>query len=106
MLMRSKLSPDCSKLLVSTQEGRLIMISNLDLNNLGEDMKDFLPHRFLTRRSQPRDNTPLDRRKRNNFEIINDWPLGNGAGDIASIQVCTWVTSLDIACSMYRIIPV
>lgn len=87
MLMRSKLSPDCTKLIVSTQEGKLIMINNLSLTHLAEDMKEFLPHRFLTRTIHQRDSSLMNRKRRNYFEIINDWPLGNGAGDIASIQV-------------------
>jgi hypothetical protein len=87
MLMRSKLSPDCTKLIVSTQEGKLIMINNLSLTHLAEDMKEFLPHRFLTQTIHQRDSSLMNRKRRNYFEIINDWPLGNGAGDIASIQV-------------------
>lgn len=87
MLMRSKLSPDCTKLIVSTQEGKLIMINNLSLTHLAEDMKEFLPHRFLAQTIHQRDSSLMNRKRRNYFEIINDWPLGNGAGDIASIQI-------------------
>ncbi|CAG2240619.1 DDB1- and CUL4-associated factor 10-like [Mytilus edulis] len=87
MLMRSKLSPDGSKLIVSTQEGKIILINNLDLNHLAEDMKEFLPQRLFTRRVQRDSSIIRNRKQRNYFEMINDWPMGNGAGDIASIQV-------------------
>ncbi|WAR22555.1 DCA10-like protein [Mya arenaria] len=55
-LMRSKLSPDFSKLIISTHEGYIIIIHDLDLSTLGEDLKGFKPNMYrLMQRSQ----TPL-----------------------------------------------
>ena len=42
-LMRSKLSPDCSKLAISTHEGYMIIIHNLDLFSLSM-ISDYKQH--------------------------------------------------------------
>ena len=42
-LMRSKLSPDCSKLAISTHEGYMIIIHNLDLFSLSK-ISDYKQH--------------------------------------------------------------
>ncbi|KAL3865192.1 hypothetical protein ACJMK2_006808 [Sinanodonta woodiana] len=92
-LMRSKLSPDNSKLLISTHEGYMIIIRNLNLLTLAEDLKGFKPSMYrLMQRSQ----TPLRKdlmynhvfeQKRNRVEFLSDWPTGNDANIISSLQV-------------------
>ncbi|KAK3610448.1 hypothetical protein CHS0354_016626 [Potamilus streckersoni] len=92
-LMRSKLSPDNSQLLISTHEGYMIIIRNLNLLTLAEDLKGFKPSMYrLMQRSQ----TPLRmdlmynhvfEQKRNRVEFLSDWPTGNDANIISSLQV-------------------
>ncbi|XP_060587631.1 LOW QUALITY PROTEIN: uncharacterized protein LOC132743126 [Ruditapes philippinarum] len=92
-LMRSKLSPDFSKLIISTHEGYIIVVHNLDLSTLGEDLKGFKPNMYrLMQRSQ----TPLRiglmynhvfEQERNRVQFIADWPTGNDANIISSLQV-------------------
>lgn len=84
-LMRSKLSPDGTKLFVSTDNGNILLIHNLDLSTLAEDLVIFSPYQFR----QVIENhaaAGLDK-KRNRIEVINDWPMGNKASVIASLQV-------------------
>lgn len=42
-LMRTKLTPDCSKLIIATAHGFLMVIHNLDLEYLADDFRDFKP---------------------------------------------------------------
>lgn len=81
LLMRSKLSPDSSKLVVSTQNGYIIVIHDLDLLTLADDLKNFPPYgspsSFPFQRNQ----------RRNRVELIREWPSGDNASDIASLQV-------------------
>ena len=91
--MRSKLSPDSSKLLISTHEGYIIVIHNLDLTTLADDLKGFKPNMYrLMQRSQ----TPLRlglmynhvfEQEKNRVEFLADWPTGNDANIISSLQV-------------------
>ncbi|KAJ8317139.1 hypothetical protein KUTeg_005043 [Tegillarca granosa] len=78
-LMRSKLTPDNKKLIISTQNGCIIIIHNLDLSTLADDLSGFKMsriHHFSKRSS-----------KRNKVEVISDWPTGNHAKVVASLQV-------------------
>lgn len=81
LLMRSKLSPDSSKLVVSTQNGYIIVIHDLDLLTLADDLKNFPPYgspsSFPFQRNQ----------RRNRVELIREWPSGDNASDIASLQI-------------------
>lgn len=40
-LMRSKITPDCSKLVVATTNGYIIIIHELNLTAMASDMKTF-----------------------------------------------------------------
>ncbi|KAH3706710.1 DDB1- and CUL4-associated factor 10 homolog [Dreissena polymorpha] len=92
-LMRSKLSPDFTKLVISTHEGYIIVIHNLDLSTLSEDLKGFKPNMYrLMQQSQ----TPIKvglqynhvfEQERNRVEFITDWPTGNEANIISSLQI-------------------
>lgn len=92
-LMRSKLTPDSSKLLISTHEGYIIVIHNLDLTTLAEDLKGFKPNMY---RLMQRSKTPLRlglmynhvfEQEKNRVEFLADWPTGNDANIISSLQV-------------------
>ncbi|XP_033756836.1 DDB1- and CUL4-associated factor 10-like [Pecten maximus] len=84
-LMRSKLSPDGTKLFVSTDNGNILLIHNLDLSTLAEDLVIFSPYQFR-QLIENHAAAGLDK-KRNRVEVINDWPMGNKASVIASLQV-------------------
>jgi len=43
-LMRTKLTPDCSKLIIATARGFLMVIHNLDLEHLADDFRGFKPN--------------------------------------------------------------
>lgn len=40
-LMRTKLTPDCSKMIIATTNGYMIMIHDLNLSTMAADMKTF-----------------------------------------------------------------
>ena len=42
--MRSKLTPDASKLVIATAGGYLMVVHNLDLETLSEDLSGFKPN--------------------------------------------------------------
>ncbi|KAL5021591.1 hypothetical protein ScPMuIL_000746 [Solemya velum] len=92
-LMRSKLTADSKKLVMSTQAGYLIIIHDLDLSTLANDLKGFRPNMY---RLMQISETSLGfgtmynsvfTSSRNRVEIISDWPVGNEANVIASLQV-------------------
>ncbi|CAH1802309.1 unnamed protein product [Owenia fusiformis] len=92
-LMRSKLTPDASKLVISTTGGYLIVIHDLNLNTLSHDLQGFRPnmYRLMQMSGQPIRQgyqfNHLFERKRNRVEFISDFPTGNDAEVIASLQV-------------------
>lgn len=92
-LMRSKLTPDSSKLVISTTEGYLIVIHNLDLSCLEQDLRGFKPkfYRFMQLVQTPRHSTTLYNhvfeRHRNRVEFISDFPGRDEACVIASLQI-------------------
>ncbi|CAI9732619.1 DDB1CUL4-associated and CUL4-associated factor 10-like [Octopus vulgaris] len=92
-LMRSKLTPDSSKIVISTTEGYLIVIHNLDLSYLEQDLRGFKPkfYRFMQLEQIPRRNSTLYNhvfeRHRNRVEFISDFPGRDEACVIASLQI-------------------
>ena len=93
-LMRSKLSPDNSQLVISTAVGYLIIIHNLDLHTLAEDLRGFKPTLYRQMQISQLDNAlqieynHVFQRTRNRVEFISDFPKGNQAEVISSLQVC------------------
>ena len=91
--MRSKLSPDGSKLIIATTSGYLIIIHDLDLTTLGHDLHGFKPNMYRLmqiRRAQPRQEYAFNHvftRKKNRVEFITDFPMGDEAEMIASLEV-------------------
>ncbi|XP_013792183.1 DDB1- and CUL4-associated factor 10-like, partial [Limulus polyphemus] len=92
-LMRMRLTPDSSKMIISTNTGYLMVIHDLDLTRLATDLKGFKPNMY---RLMQMGNTPLSdtiafnhlfRAKRNRVELISDFPEANDALFISSLQV-------------------
>lgn len=92
-LMRMKLSPDGTKMIISTTTGFIIIIHNLNLLSLATDLRSFRPN--LYRLMQTSDQSfPIattynylfnPSRKSNRIEFIDDFP--NEAEAISSLQI-------------------
>lgn len=88
-LMRCKLTPGDSKLVISTSKGHLLIIHDLDLDTLDIDLETFTRGPLSSTMSSF--NHLLDRPK-NRLEIINDFPADDTAEIISSLQV--WALEL------------
>ncbi|XP_033209855.1 DDB1- and CUL4-associated factor 10 isoform X2 [Belonocnema kinseyi] len=94
-LMRTRLSPDASKMLICTTSGYLIIIHDLKLSTLTADLRGFKPNMYrLMQQSQT--TIPMaanfthlfsHKRKHNRVEFLTDFPDGNDAEVISSLQV-------------------
>ncbi|CAB0012685.1 unnamed protein product [Nesidiocoris tenuis] len=94
-LMRTRLNPDASKMIICTTGGYLILIHNLDLRTLAQDLAGFKPNMYrlmqLSRTTIPvaANFTHLfsKRRKKNRIEFLTDFPDGDDAEVVSSLQV-------------------
>lgn len=94
-LMRTRLNPDASKMIMCTTSGYLIVIHNLDLRTLSKDLDGFKPNMYrlmqLSRTTIPvaANFTPLfsKKRRRNRIEFLTDFPEGDDAEVVSSLQV-------------------
>jgi len=90
-LMRMRLTPTGDKMVISTINGYLILIHDLNLDTLAEDLNGFKPnmYRMLQMSGNPMKlplaHTPLFHAKRNRVELISDFP--NEADLVSSLQV-------------------
>ncbi|XP_029163822.1 DDB1- and CUL4-associated factor 10 [Nylanderia fulva] len=94
-LMRSRLTPDTSKMLICTTSGYLIIIHNLKLSTLSQDLAGFKPNMYrLMQLSQT--TIPVAAsythlfahgRPHNRVEFLTDFPAGDDAEVISSLQV-------------------
>ncbi|XP_032665782.1 DDB1- and CUL4-associated factor 10 [Odontomachus brunneus] len=94
-LMRTRLSPDASKMLICTTSGYLIIIHNLKLSTLTQDLAGFKPNMYrLMQLSQT--TIPVaasfthlfaHSRTHNRVEFLTDFPMGDDAEVISSLQV-------------------
>lgn len=92
-LMRTKLSPDNSKMIIATTSGFMMIIHDLDLHTLFRDTANFKPVFYrLMQVSEQRFPTALmfntlfsQSRKRNRIEFIDDFP--NEAEIISSLSI-------------------
>lgn len=93
-LLRSKLTPDGTKLIVSTISGYLMVIHDLDLSTLFSDLQGFRPNLYhITQQSRSHVSevhrmNHVFTRSRNRVEIISDFPPENEAKMISSLEVC------------------
>lgn len=94
-LMRTRVSADGTKLVITTAAGYIIVIHNLDLDTLSQDLSDFQPNLY---RLMQMCKTPLracipstqffkTHGKRNRVEFIVDFPEDNDAEVIASLAI-------------------
>ncbi|KAG8234229.1 hypothetical protein J437_LFUL007734 [Ladona fulva] len=94
-LMRTRLNPDATKMIICTTSGYLIIIHDLDLHNLPVDLYGFKPNMYrlmqLSRATIPmavRYNHLFSRwRRRNRVEFVTDFPVGDDAEVVSSLQV-------------------
>ena len=85
-LTRTKVSPDCSKLVVSTTTGLILVIHDLDLATLKSDTSEELLN--LAYNFCPRNQFEKKRRKgRNRIEYLSDFPAESKPWCIASLQM-------------------
>ncbi|XP_059611524.1 DDB1- and CUL4-associated factor 10 homolog [Phlebotomus argentipes] len=94
-LMRCRLTPDASKLVICTTGGYMIIIHDLNLETLAEDLKGFRPnlHRLMQLGRQlipfasQFTHLFLRSQKENRVELVSDFPEGNDAEVISSLQI-------------------
>ncbi|KAK7109125.1 DDB1- and CUL4-associated factor 10 homolog [Littorina saxatilis] len=86
-LMRCKLTPDDSKLVISTSRGYLLLVHDLDLARLDVDMDCYKAGLSVSNDSSACDFNTLFTRDRNRLEMVNDFPEDNKAEIVASLQV-------------------
>jgi WD repeat-containing protein 32 len=92
-LMRMRLTPDSSKMVISTMNGYLVTIHDLDLAAMSEDLAGFKPNMYRLMQLSGKalelavNYTRLFHAKRNRVEIISDFPTGNDAEIISSLRL-------------------
>uniref|UniRef100_A0A915L228 Uncharacterized protein n=1 Tax=Romanomermis culicivorax TaxID=13658 RepID=A0A915L228_ROMCU len=92
-LLRSVLSPDGSKLIMSTQWGYILVVHDFDLKTCGEDLKDFKPNLYWLMIKSGSKFMNSDGRlhyfesKKNKAELILDFPDQNDPDNITSLAV-------------------
>ncbi|KAF7997091.1 hypothetical protein HCN44_005368 [Aphidius gifuensis] len=94
-LMRTRLTPDATKMLICTTSGYLIIIHDLKLSTLSDDLAGFKPNMYrLMQLSQTTipvaanfTNLFSQTRKHNRVEFLTDFPTGDDAEVISSLQV-------------------
>ncbi|CAD7091242.1 unnamed protein product [Hermetia illucens] len=94
-LMRCRISPDASKMVICTTGGYLIIIHDLDLTTLAKDLCGFRPNIYrlmqLGRQFIPQaakfDHVFSKTQKRNRVELISDFPERNDAEVVCALQI-------------------
>ncbi|XP_055610490.1 DDB1- and CUL4-associated factor 10 homolog [Uranotaenia lowii] len=94
-LMRCRLVPDENRLVICTTGGYLIIIHNLNLASLAKDLRGFRPnlyrlmqlrHQFIPNAARY-DHAFSRKQKYNRVELVTDFPEGNDAEVISSLQI-------------------
>ncbi|XP_064465722.1 DDB1- and CUL4-associated factor 10-like isoform X2 [Ornithodoros turicata] len=92
-LMRMRLTPDSRKMVICTTGGYIMVIHDLDLHNLSHDLQGFKPNMYdpvMLLGANPDPGCVHNHAyatKRNRVELITDFPRGNDAEVISSLQV-------------------
>ncbi|XP_034232091.1 DDB1- and CUL4-associated factor 10 homolog isoform X2 [Thrips palmi] len=94
-LMRTRLTPDATKMIICTTGGYLMIIHDLNLHTLAQDLNGFKPNMYrLMQQSQttiPAASvfTSLfsKKRKRNRIEFVTDFPTHNDPEVVSSLQI-------------------
>ncbi|CAG0888513.1 unnamed protein product, partial [Darwinula stevensoni] len=93
-LMRMRLNPDASKMILCTKGGYMMVIHNLSLPHMATDLVGFKPNLYRVMQLTGQSWIPmasayshLFNAKRNRVEIISDFPHRDDAEVISSLQV-------------------
>ena len=93
-LMRTRLTPDSSKLIMSTSGGFYLVIHDLDLDALASDFEDHDPSEYaeILQNGSPHDlkghrSNEMFHRPRNRAEIVMDFPKEGSGQCISSLVV-------------------
>ncbi|CAG2165488.1 unnamed protein product [Oppiella nova] len=93
-MLRMVLSPDSTKMIISTADGYLLIIHDLDLNHLAEDLRDFVPDLYRIMQEDCSYGidmgswvNPLFTSHRNRVELISDFPEMDKNGYITTLDV-------------------
>ena len=92
-LMRSKITPDGSKLVLATTGGYLMVIHDLDLPALAKDLAGFKPNMYHVMQNcqwssmQAYNYHHLFTAARNRVELISDFPAQDDAGMVTSLEL-------------------
>ena len=92
-LMRMRLTAANDKMIISTMNGYLIVIHDLDMDTLSDDLAGFKPnvYRLMQISGKPIEMavnyTHLFHAKRNRVEMISDWPEGDDAEVLSSLKL-------------------
>jgi len=92
-LMRMRLSPDSDKMIISTSEGFLMVIHDVDLNTMDKDLEGFKPDVYREMQEtrgyheMALNFTKLFHAKKNRVELIADFPAGDEAKTISSLRI-------------------
>ena len=93
-MLRMVLTPDSTKMIISTADGYLLIIHDLDLKTLSDDLKQFVPD--LYRLMQSDNNYGIDMgswvnslftSKTNRVELVSDFPETDQNGCITTLNV-------------------
>ncbi|CAH0756527.1 unnamed protein product [Diatraea saccharalis] len=94
-LMRCKLSPDARQMVMCTTGGLLVIVHDLNLSTLAQHLHGFKPNLYrLMQMSQQLipiaatyDHLFDSNRKENRIEFVSDFPEGNDAKVVGSLQI-------------------
>ncbi|XP_065371561.1 DDB1- and CUL4-associated factor 10 homolog [Calliphora vicina] len=94
-LMRCRISPDCTKLVICSTGGYLMIIHNLDLTTLHKDLNGFRPsiyrlmqmgHQYIPQAAKF-DHVFSKKQKKNRVELVTDFPEDNDAEVVLALQI-------------------
>jgi len=92
--MRTRITRDGRKLIISTKDGYLLVIHDLDLNHLARDLFGFNPTHYYELQHGIRPPKPTDDlfqdlfvARRNRVEIIDDFPMDEEPNMVPSLEV-------------------
>lgn len=95
-LMRTRLTPDCTKLVMSTDVGFYIVIHDLDLATLSSDLQGFNPMEYYDAMTEdPSEDNSIQTNhfnrvfhaRRNRVELVMDFPPDSFPWSISSLVI-------------------
>ena len=93
--MRTRLTPDCTKLVMSTDVGFYIVIHDLDLTTLNSDLQGFKPMDYYDALTDENEENQMQENsfnrvfhaKRNRVELVMDFPPDSYPWSISSLVI-------------------